>query len=305
MSPAPLPTLHEKLGGRRLGLGTMSLTGPGVWGAPDRPDEARALLRHAIASGVRLVDTADSYGPEAAEALVAEALHPYTGILVATKGGFVRHGPGRWEADCRPDALRAACEGSLRRLRVDAIDLYYLHRVDPKVPLAESLGALVELLQDGKIQRIGVSNVSRDELEQALGIAPVAAVQNRFGLADRSSLDVLSLCEANGITFVAWAPLAKGGLCRPDNVLRSVAVRHAATQAQVALAWALASSPVTVPIPGTSSLRHLDENLGAVSLRLDAADLDALSRRSFDRVARQPLARRVHHRARRLARRSA
>lgn len=277
----------------------MQLTGPGVWGAP--PDRAGALrvLRRAAALGVTLFDTADSYGPEESERLVAEALHPYGDLVVATKGGLRRQGPGRWSKDGRPAHLKDACEGSLRRLRVDCVELYQLHAVDPAVPLEESLGALDELRAEGKIRRIGVCNVSADELERALGIVPVASVQNRFSLADRSAADVLARCEARGIAFVAWAPLARGYLARRSGRLGRTAAARGATPAQVALAWVVARSPVTIPIPGTAAEAHLEENVGAAGLSLDPAEVAALARPLPGYEARA-LARRLRVRAGRL-----
>jgi pyridoxine 4-dehydrogenase len=256
----------------------MQLTGPGVWGAP--PDRAAAvrLLRRAVDLGVELFDTADAYGPDENELLVADALHPYRDLVVATKGGLRRHGPRRWSKDGRPAHLRAACEESLRRLRVDCIELYQLHAVDPAVPLEESLGALADLRAAGKIRRIGICNVTFDELERALAVVPLVSVQNRFSVAERSAADVVDRCEARGIAFLAWAPLAKGYLTRPSGRLARAAAARNATPGQVALAWVLARSPVTIPIPGTSSPAHLEENVGAAGLRLDADEVAALAK---------------------------
>lgn len=262
----------------RLGFGTMQLTGPGVWGAPPDRGEALRLLRRAADLGVELFDTADAYGPAECELLVADALHPYRDVLVATKGGLVRHGPGRWSKDGRPTHLKATCEGSLRRLRVDCIDLYQLHAVDPDVPLEESLGALADLRQEGKIRLIGICNVTADELERARSVVPVVSVQNRFSVADRSATDVLEACEARGIAFVAWAPLAKGYLTRRAGRIGRAAAARGVTPGQLALAWVLARSPVTIPIPGTASPGHLEENVGAAEVRLDPADVAALDR---------------------------
>jgi pyridoxine 4-dehydrogenase len=262
----------------RLGFGTMQLTGPGVWGPPPARDEALRLLRRAVDLGVDFVDTADAYGPAECELLVAEALHPYGDLLVATKGGLRRHGPGRWSKDARPAHLKAACEESLRRLRVDTIELYQLHAVDPDVPLEESLGALADLQAEGKIRRIGICNVTRAELERALAVVPVTSVQNRFSLADRSSSDVLAACEERGIAFVAWAPLAKGYLARAAGRLGRTAAQKGVTPGQLALAWVLARSPAAVPIPGTASLEHLEENAAAAEVALDQAEVDALAR---------------------------
>ena len=237
------------------------------------------LLRRAVDLGVDFFDTADAYGPDACELLVAEALHPYRDLLVATKGGLRRHGPGRWSKDGRPEHLRAACEQSLRRLRLDCIELYQLHSVDPAVSLEESLGALADLQAEGKIRRIGVCNVSVAGLERALATVPIASVQNRFSVADRSSEDVLAACEARGIAFVAWAPLAKGYLGSVGGLFGRAAARRDATSGQLALAWILARSPVTLPIPGTSSVHHLEEDLGAAGIELGSDDVATLSRR--------------------------
>jgi aryl-alcohol dehydrogenase-like predicted oxidoreductase len=287
----------------RLGFGTMSLTGPGAWGAPQDPDEARRVLRRAVELGIDFFDTADSYGPAAAETLVAEALHPYDGLVVATKAGLTRQGPGRWSRNARPEYLRDACHASLERLRVDRIDLFQLHAVDPAVPIEESLGALSVLRAEGKIRHVGVCNVDADQLGRALAVGPIVSVQNRFSLADRSSRDVLELCERNGLAFIPWAPLAKGTLTRANDALDEIAHAHDATSGQVALAWILATSPTTLPIPGTSSVAHLEENAGASRLRLSADDLAALARATFDMPSRRRSSRRALHRLTRLVRR--
>jgi pyridoxine 4-dehydrogenase len=263
---------------RRLGLGAMSLTGPGVWGPPPRRDEARALLRRAVELGLNLVDTADSYGPEVSEELIAEALHPYPrGVVVATKAGFTRQGPSRWTPNGRPEHLRAAAEASLRRLRLERLDLLYLHAVDPAVPLEESLGALGELQREGLVRHVGVSNVDVAQLERARAVVDVAAVQNRLSLGERGSDRVLEACERQGIPFVAWAPLAKGFFAGAGGPVATIAGRHGATRAQVALAWLLHLSPVTVAIPGTSSVRHLEENAAALELELTDEEVAALT----------------------------
>jgi aryl-alcohol dehydrogenase-like predicted oxidoreductase len=256
----------------------MQLTGPGVWGAPPDRGAALRLLRRAVDLGVDFFDTADAYGPAECELLVADALHPYRDVLVATKGGLRRHGPSRWSKDGRPEYLKAACEESLRRLRVDCIELYQLHSVDPAVPLEESLGALADLRTEGKIRRIGVCNVTTGGLERALSLVPVVSVQNRFSVADRSSADVLEACEARGIAFVAWAPLAKGYLTRATGQRRRTAASRGATPGQLALAWVLGRSRVTIPIPGTSSIDHLEENVGAAEIVLRKDDVAALER---------------------------
>ena len=262
---------------RRLGFGAMRITGPGIWGPPEDHDGAIAVLRRAVELGVNLIDTADSYGPEVSEELIAEALHPYPeDLLIATKGGLTRTGPGRWPPDGRPKHLREACEGSLRRLRLERIELYQLHRPDPKVPYEESVGALKQLQDEGKILHIGISNASVDQLETARGIAEVISVQNRFNLTDRSSDDVLERCEELGITFFPWAPLAAGELAGPGGPVDEIAERHGATAGQVALAWLLRHSQVMLPIAGTSSLEHLEENLAAASLELSDEEVAAL-----------------------------
>ena len=277
----------------RLGFGAMQLTGPGVWGEPPDPNAAIALLRRAVELGIDLIDTADSYGPEVSERLIARALHPYPpGLVIATKGGLERPGPGRWTPNGRPAHLRAACEGSLRRLRLDRIDLYQLHRVDPAIPQAEQVGALVRLKEEGKIRHIGLSEVTVAQLEEARRQAPIASVQNRYSLAYRRYEDVLDACEAQGLAFLPWYPLESGALVRPagprDMVKRllgrpsgeapaRVAERRHATRAQVALAWLLRRSPVMLPIPGTSSVRHLEENVAAARLRLSDADVQELA----------------------------
>jgi pyridoxine 4-dehydrogenase len=265
---------------RRLGFGAMRITGRSIWGPPADHDNAIAVLRGAVELGVNLIDTADSYGPNVSEQLIAEALYPYPDdLLIATKGGLIRTGPGRgWPADGRPEHLREACEGSLQRLRLDAIELYQQHRPDPKVPYEESIGALKGLQDEGKIRHIGVSNVSVDQLETARQIVEVVSVQNRFNLTDRHSQDVLERSEELGIAFFPWAPLAAGDLARPGGPVDRIASEHDASPGQVAIAWLLARSPVIVPIPGTSSVEHLEENLSAASVRLseeEVAELEA------------------------------
>jgi pyridoxine 4-dehydrogenase len=267
-------TIGGDLEVRRLGFGAMRITGDGIWGPPDDPDEARAVLRRAVDLGVNLVDTADSYGPEVSENLIAEALHPYPeDLVIATKGGLRRTGPGQWPRDARPERLRETCEGSLRRLRLDRIDVYQLHAPDPKVPLEDSLGALRELQQEGKIRHIGVSNVSVEELERARTVVDVVTVQNRYSLSDRHAEDVLEACEAAGTGFIPWFPLATGDLARPGGPLDEIGRAHDAGASQVALAWLLARAPVMLPIPGTSSVRHLEENVAALELRLSGEEL--------------------------------
>ena len=272
-------TLGGDLTVRRLGFGAMRLTGRGIWGEPADHDEAIRVLRRAVELGVNLIDTADSYGPEVSERLIAEALHPYPdGLVIATKGGLVRPGPDRWDSDGRPEHLRAACEGSLRRLQLDRIPLYQLHSPDPNVPYAESVGALAQLREEGKIAHVGVSNVTVDQLRQAQGVVPVVSVQNRYNLADRDSEDVLEACEADGLGFLPWFPLATGRLTKGGGALTRAAKAHRATPAQVALAWLLRRSPVMLPIPGTSSVGHLEENVAAAHIRLDDDEFDTLAR---------------------------
>jgi pyridoxine 4-dehydrogenase len=262
----------------RLGFGAMRITGDGIWGPPDDPDGARAVLRRVLDLGVNLIDTADSYGPDVSEELIAEALHPYPkGLVIATKGGLRRTGPGEWPRDARPERLKECCEGSLRRLRVDRIDLYQLHAPDPRVPYADSVGALKELQDEGKIRHIGVSNVSTGELAEAREIVEVVTVQNRFNLEDRHSEDVLDVCAGEGIGFIPWFPLATGKLARPGGPLDEVARGHDASPGQVALAWLLARSDVMLPIPGTSSVEHLEENVAAADLRLGPGELERIA----------------------------
>ena len=254
---------------RRMAYGAMRLCGPSILGWPDDRENALEVLRRAVELGVDLVDTADSYGPEVNELQVAEALHPYEeGLVIATKGGLVRTGPGPWPSDARPEHLREACEASLRRLRLERIDLYQLHAPDPKVPFEESVGELARLRDEGKIRHVGLSNVTVDELHRAQEIVPVVSVQNRYSLADRASDDVIDECERQGIPFLPWWPLAVGDLARPGGILDEVGEAHDATPAQVALAWLLARSPVVVVIPGTASLEHLEENVAAAEVEL-------------------------------------
>jgi pyridoxine 4-dehydrogenase len=259
---------------RRLGFGAMRITGDGIWGPPDDPEAARALLRRVVELGVNLIDTADSYGPEVSENLIAEALHPYPDeLVIATKGGLRRTGPGRWPRDARPERLKECCAGSLRRLRLERLDVYQLHAPDASVPLEDSLGALKELQDDGKIRHIGISNVSLEELERAREVVDVVTVQNRYSVVDRHSEDVLEACEDAGIGFIPWFPLATGDLAEPGGPLDEIARARGATPGQVALAWLLARSPVMLPIPGTSSPEHLEENLRAAELRLAEDEL--------------------------------
>ena len=263
----------------RLGFGAMRITGPGVWGEPKDPAEARRVLRRAVELGVNLIDTADSYGPEVSERLVAESLHPYPkGLVIATKGGLTRSGPGKWAPVGRPEYLQQCVEMSLRRLKVDCIDLYQLHRIDPKVPVAETLGAIKELQRAGKIRHIGLSEVSVSEIEQAKKTVAIVSVQNLYNLANRQSEAVLDYCSKHGLGFIPWFPLAAGEMARPGGALDQAARKHGATVSQLALAWLLRRSPVTLPIPGTSSVAHLEENMGAACVRLSEAEWDELAR---------------------------
>jgi len=262
----------------RLGFGAMRVCGPQVWGPPQDRANALKVLRRAYELGRNFFDTADSYGPEVGEELIAEALHPYPkDLVIGTKGGLLRPRPSAWDRDARPEHLRSAVEGSLRRLKLERIDLYQLHAPDPKVPLADSLGALADMQKAGKIRHIGISNVSVKELVQARGIVPVVSVQNKYNLGDRSSEDVLKACERLEIAFLPWYPLGAGSVLKTPNV-KSIAARLKATPSQVALAWLLAHSRVTLPIPGTASLAHLEENAAAAKLRLSREELDSLSR---------------------------
>jgi pyridoxine 4-dehydrogenase len=271
-------TIAGDLGVHRLGFGAMRIVGDGVWGPPPDRERAKAVVRRAIDLGVDFIDTADSYGPEISEEIIAEALHPYPeGLAIATKGGFTRPGPGRWVPDCRPERLKECCEGSLRRLRLDRIDLYQLHTVDSKVPYEESIGALRELQDEGKIRHIGISNVDIAHYDQARSLVEVVTVQDRFNLTDRASEDVLDRCTADGIGFIPWFPLAVGKLAREGGPLDEIARAHGATPGQVALAWLLQRSPVMLPIPGTGSVEHLEENMGARDVQLTGDEMERLA----------------------------
>lgn len=273
-SPAAAAGVFE-LGGelpvRRLGYGAMRLTGEGIWGPPKDTDNALAVLRRAVDLGVDFIDTADSYGPYVSEELVREALHPYRGVTVATKAGLLRTGPNRWIPCGRPDYLRQECEMSLRRLGVETIDLFQLHRVDPHVTADEQFGLLADLQREGKVRQVGLSQVSVEQIEVARTIVDVASVQNRYNLVDRSSDAELRYCTEHGIAFVPWAPADAGSLAQEGNAAHDAAVELGATAAQVALAWLLQRSSVMVPIPGTASLEHLEENCGAGVLELPRA----------------------------------
>ena len=253
----------------RLGYGAMRITGPGVWGEPADLESARAVLRKAVELGVQFIDTADSYGPDVCERLIGEALHPYAdGVVIATKGGLTRQGPNRWMPVGRPEYLGQQVEMSLRRLKVERIDLYQLHRIDPKVPVEESLGVLGRLQKQGKIRHIGLSEVKPEEIERASKTVKIVSVQNEYNIGNRKSEETLKYCEENGIGFIPWFPVAAGVLAKPGGVLDEVAKRHEATVAQLSLAWLLHRSPVMLPIPGTTSLEHLEENVGASDLEL-------------------------------------
>src|SRR5579863_4161319 len=254
----------------RLGFGAMRITGKGIWGEPADRAAAIRVVRRAVEMGINFIDTADSYGPRVSEEIIAEALHPYpAGLVIATKGGFDRPGPDHWVENGRPEHLRSACEGSLRRLRLDRIDLYQLHRIDPKVPAEEQLGTLKDLQAQGKVKHIGLSEVSIRQIQQARNIVPIVSVQNRYSLSDRGSEDVLEFCERERIAFIPWFPLAAGRLSGRDSSIQRVAAQLKATPSQVALAWLLARSPVMLPIPGTSKVQHLEENVAAADLKID------------------------------------
>jgi aryl-alcohol dehydrogenase-like predicted oxidoreductase len=258
----------------RMGFGAMRVTGDGIWGDPPSRDRAVATLRRVVELGVNFIDTADSYGPEVSETLIAQALYPYPDdLVIATKGGLVRPGPGRWEPDGRPEHLREACEGSLRRLRLDQIPLYQLHRVDPAVPLAESVGALAELKAQGKIRHVGLSNVSEAQVREAQRIVPIVSVQNRYNVNDRRSQPLVDLCEQEQMAFLPWAPIQE-----TENrvAVAAAARRHGATERQVVLAWLLASSPAMLVIPGTGSAEHAAANIAATEIELSREEMDAI-----------------------------
>lgn len=272
-------TLAGDLPIRRLGFGAMRLTGRGVWGEPAHPAEAIAVLRRAVELGVTLIDTADSYGPGVSERLIAEALHPYPrDLVIATKAGFQRPGPNRWVEDGRPEHLRSACDGSLQRLKLERIDLLQLHRIDPKVPLEDQIGALLALQREGKVRHIGLSEVTVPQIEAVRRLTPIASVQNRYNLVDRNSEDVLRYCTREDIAFIPWFPLATGDLTGGTGPLARAAARLHAQPAQVAIAWLLKKSPMMVPIPGTSNIEHLEDNTAAALLDLDDATMDQLER---------------------------
>jgi pyridoxine 4-dehydrogenase len=262
----------------RLGFGAMRITGNGIWGEPADRAEAIRVLRRAVELGINFIDTADSYGPGVSEEIIAEALHPYPAdLVIATKGGYERPGPNRWVENGRPEHLRSACEGSLRQLRLERIDLYQLHRIDPKVPAEDQLGTLKDLQAEGKIKHVGLSEVSVRQIQHAQTIVPIVSVQNRYSVADRGSEDVLRYCEKEKIGFIPWFPLAAGQLSGADSPIRRAAGRLKATPSQVALAWLLSRSPVILPIPGTSNVEHLEENVAAAGLKIGENEMHELA----------------------------
>jgi len=268
----------------RFGFGAMRLTGEGIWGEPADREECKRVLRRALELGINFIDTADSYGPEVSERLIAETLYPYPEqLVIATKGGLIRPGPGQWIPDGRPEHLRAACEGSLKRLRVEQIDVYQFHRPDPKVPIEESIGALVALKDEGKIRHIGLSNVTTDQIEKAQTLTPIVSVQNRYSVFDRASEPVLEFCSLEELAFLPWRPVEGGEVAGAAGAVAEIARRNNATPTQVVLAWLLAHSPVMLPIPGTSKVAHLEEDLGAVALDLAPGELAELDRIAEER----------------------
>jgi aryl-alcohol dehydrogenase-like predicted oxidoreductase len=260
----------------RLGFGAMRITGSGIWGEPADREEALRTLRRAPELGVNFIDTADSYGPHVSELLIREALHPYKGLLIATKGGLERPGPSNWVSNGQPEYLRSCVAGSLKRLDVERIDLWQLHRIDPKVPRAEQLGVIATMQKEGLIRHVGLSNVSVDDIKAAQKVFQVATVQNLYNLAERGSEAVLDYCEAEGIGFIPWFPLAAGKLAQPGSLLDALAKKKQATPSQIALAWVLKRSPVMLPIPGTGKVKHLEENVAAASIMLSDEEFRAL-----------------------------
>ena len=260
----------------RMGFGAMRITGPGIWGDPPSRDQAIATLRRVVELGINFIDTADSYGPEVSETLIAEALHPYPDdLVIATKGGLIRPGPNRWEADGRPEHLREVCEGSLRRLRLEQIPLYQFHRPDPAVPLADSIGTIAELKTEGKIRHVGISNVSECQLREAQQIVPIVSVQNRYNAADRRSESLIDLCEQEQLVFLPWAPVQESD---KNPAVLDAARQHGVTRHQVVLAWMLAMSPQILPIPGTGSIGHAEENIAAASVELTPDEVEAIGK---------------------------
>ena len=268
-------TIGGDLTVNRLGFGAMRITGSGIWGEPADLDEARSLLRHVVELGINFIDTADAYGPEVSERLIAEALHPYPeDLVIATKGGLTRQGPDQWLPVGRPEYIRQCVEMSLRRLKLERIDLYQLHRIDPKVPAEETLGALKDLQAQGKIRHVGLSEVTPQEIEQASKVLPIVSVQNEYNIGMRKSEKSLEYCEKHNLAFIPWFPMAAGDLAKPGGPLDQAAKRHDATVSQLALAWLLHRSPVILPIPGTSSIDHLDINTAAAELQLTEEEWD-------------------------------
>ena len=281
-TPTMVMNTTFKLGGdlavNRLGFGAMRITGEGIWSWPPDRENALKVLRRATDLGVDLIDTADAYGPDTSELLIAEALHPYPkGVVIATKGGLTRPGPGQWVPNGRPEHLKQAVEGSLKRLRLERIDLYQLHTVDPKVPIEESLGALKQMQDAGKIRHIGLSNVDPEEIARARKIVPIVSVQNRYNIEDRKSENVLVYCEKENLGFLPWFPIGGGSGLKPENPVNLAAKAHGVSVYQVALAWLLARSPVMLPIPGTSSLAHLEDNVAAAKLKLTPEEWKAIA----------------------------
>ncbi len=263
----------------RLGFGAMRITGAGIWGEPKDREEAKRVLKRLPDLGVNFIDTADAYGPEVSENLIAEALHPYpAGLVIATKGGFTRQGPNQWAIVGRPEYLRQCVEMSLRRLKLERIDLYQLHRIDPEVPVEDSLGELKKMQKEGKIRHIGLSEVSVREIERAQKTVPIVSVQNKYNIADRTHESVLQFCEKHRLGFIPWFPMEQGKLSRPGSVLDQAAKSHKASTAQLAVAWLLHHSPVALPIPGTSSVKHLEENVASAELTLTDAEWQSLEK---------------------------
>jgi pyridoxine 4-dehydrogenase len=263
----------------RLGFGAMRLTGDGIWGPPKDRKECIAVLRRAMELGVNLIDTAESYGPHVSEEIIAEALHPYPrGLVIATKGGFDRSGPGRWETNGRPERLREELEGSLRRLRLERIDLWQLHRIDPNVPEEDQFGTIQKFQREGKVRHVGLSEVTPEQIDRARRFFPVVSVQNRYNIADREWEKVVEYCDHEGIGFIPWFPLQTGKLAAGSGALARIAKKHEATPAQIALAWLLRRSPVMLPIPGTAKVKHLEENVAAAGIDLSDAEFAALER---------------------------
>jgi len=259
----------------RLGFDALRITGDGIWGPPADRDEAKAVLRRAIELGVNFIDTADSYGPDVSEELISEALHPYPDdLVIATKGGLERTGPGQWPTNGRPEHLVEACEGSLRRLKLEQITLYQFHRPDPRVPLEDSIGALVTLKEQGKIRHIGLSNVTEDQLRRAQRLTPIVSIQNRYNVDDRRSESLVDLCEQEQLVFLPWAPIQD---LDSDRIVQEIARRHDATPRQIVLAWLLARSPSILPIPGTGSVSHLEDNVAAAAIKLTAAEVASVT----------------------------